>query len=342
MRPAVATVLTALPWERDLVTSARMGGMVRILGRCRSAFDVDQNLERIDAVVVGAETGWLSVALLRRWRANGITVIGVVAPGDRPAYQLMTMGGADAVFEHDEPPIRLLTTIVSLTPPPRPLAATAALATVVGPRGSPGRSEVALALAWTVAGRRRTLLAEVDADAPGLGIRLGIDPGPGLERSDPALGTPARYRRHDPIELLTLPLDAGPLSRSITVRVIEMARQEFGAVVIDGGPVSPETLGHDPGTPILVVDPTPAGLVRAGRMVADWSGPTPMVVANRVPTDSRDPVRMVRAATGLDPAAVIPTVRTPHCGDPPSPVMVDALTGVAREVFGAVQAPLVL
>ncbi len=335
MRPAIATVLTALPWERELVTSARLGGMVRILSRCRSAFDVDQNLERIDAVVVGAETGWLSAALLRRWRANGTTVIGVVAPGDRPARRLMTMGEVDAVFEHDEPPIRMLTAVVSLAPAPRPQAPSAALATVVGPRGSPGRSEVALALAWIGAARRRTLLAEVDADAPGMGIRLGLDPGPGLERSDPALGTPPRYRRRDPIELLTLPLDAGPLSRSLTVRVIEMARQEFGAVIIDGGPVCPETLGHDPGVPVLVVDPTPAGLVRARRMVADWSGPTPVVVANRVPDDRCDSVRMVRAATGLEPAAVIPVVRVPRCGDPPPQAMIYELADLAREVFGA-------
>ncbi|MGF1665806.1 MAG: hypothetical protein ACFCVC_05995 [Acidimicrobiia bacterium] len=332
MRPAVATVLTALPWERELVTSARLGGMVRILGRCRSAFDVDQTLERIDAVVVGAETGWLSSALLRRWRSRGVTVVGMLAPGDRPAAEMMNAGEVDAVFAHDEPPMRVLSAIVSGIATPRPKTATGALATVVGPRGAPGRSEVALALAWATAVRRRTLLVELDDDAPGLGLRLGLVPGPGLDRSDPALAAAPRYRRHDPIELLTLPLGAGPLSRALTSRVIEAAREEFGALVVDGGPVLPEALGHDPGTPVLVLEPTPTGLVRAARMVTAWQGPEPLVVVNRVGRDEEGAVRLVRAAIGLEPTAVVAELARPEQGQPPPATMVEALRAVSRRI----------
>jgi hypothetical protein len=335
MRPGLATVLTALPWERDLVTSARMGGMVRILGRCRSAFDVDQTLDRIDAVVVGAETGWLSPALLRRWRSQGITVVGMVAPGDRPAAELMNAGEVDAVFTHHEPPIRVLAAVVSHIATPRPKAATGALATVVGPRGAPGRSEVALALAWSTAMRRRTLLVELDDEAPGLGLRLGLEPGPALDRSDPSLTPAPRYRRHDPIELLTLPLSGGPLSRALTSRVIEAAREEFGSLVIDAGPALPATLGHDPGTPVLVVEPTPTGLVRAARMVTAWQGPEPLVVANRVGRDEERAVRSVRAATGLEPAAVVPELACPQAGQPPPGLMVEALRSVSNRVQAA-------
>jgi hypothetical protein len=335
MRPGLATVLTALPWERELVTSARMGGLVRVLGRCRSAFDVDQTLDRIDAVVVGAETGWLSSAVLRRWRSQGITVVGMMAPDDRPAAQLMNAGEVDAVFTYGEPPMRVLSAIVSCIATPRPPKPTAALATVVGPRGAPGRSEVALALAWSCALRRRTLLVELDDDAPGLGLRLGIEPGPALDRSDPALAAAPRYRRHDPIELLTLPLGAGPLSRALTSRVIEAAREEFGALVVDGGPVLPGALGHDPGTPVLVVDPTPTGLVRAARMVTAWHGPEPLVVVNRVGRNEEVAIRSVRAAIGLEPAAVVPELACPQQGQPPPTPMIEALRDVGRRLNAA-------
>jgi hypothetical protein len=333
MRPAVATVVTAAPWERELVTAARLGGLVRMIGRCRSPFDVDQALERVDAVVIGAETSWLSPALIRRWRSTGTVVVGMVPPGDRPAAEMMAAGGADVVFGHHEPPVRVLAAVVSGSPMVRPPAFDAVVATVVGPRGAPGRSEIALALAWALAPRRRTLLVELDGDAPGLGLRLGLEPHPGLDRSDPSLGTAPRYRRHDPIEVLTLPPDLGPLSQSLTSRVVDAARAEFGCVVIDAGPRLPESLGLDPGVPVMVVEPTPIGLVRASRMAAAWSGPQPVVVANRMAPGDEASLRSIRAATGLEPVATVPDLGKRLTCDGPTPPMVEALSDLTRWLF---------
>lgn len=336
MRPGVVTVLTAAPWERELVATARMAGLARIVGRARSAFDVDRALERADAVVVGAETGWLSAALLRRWQSMGVAVVGVVTSGDRPGEDLLRAGDVSAVVHHDEPPMRLLTAIVSLAPPGRPEPPPAALATVVGPRGSPGRSEIALALAWALASRRRTLLVETDSDAPGLGLRLGIGPGRGIEGADPALGRPGWYRRHDPIELLTVPAPTGPLSSSLVARIVESARQEFGAVVVDAGPGAIASTDHDPGTPVLVVEPSPTGLYRAGRMVAEWCWPEPILVANRMPTGegADEAIRHLRAATGLEPRARIAELVTPRPGEAPPATMLQALDPVVSSLCG--------
>lgn len=335
MRPGIVTVLTAAPWERELVATARMAGLARVVGRARTAFDVDRTLDRADAVVVGAETGWLSAALLRRWQSMGVAVVGVVTPGDRPGEDLLRAGDVSAVVDHDEPAMRLLTAIVSVAPQPRPDPPAAALATVVGPRGAPGRSEVALALAWLLSGRRRTLLAETDSDAPGLGLRLGMAPGPGIDGADPALGRPAWYRRHDPIELLTVPAPAGPLSSSLVARIVESARQEFGAVVVDAGPAAIRSTDHDPGTPVLVIEPSPAGLYRAGRMVAEWCWPEPLVVANRLPRGkcAEDAIRHIRAATGLEPLATISQLAPPRPGEPPPTVMIRALDPVVAFLY---------
>jgi hypothetical protein len=131
---------------------------------------------------------------------------------------------------------------------------------------------------------------------------------------------------------------AGPFGPSITTRIIEMARSEFEAVIVDAGPVSPSKLGFDPGVPVLVVQPTDVGLVRTARLVADWDGPTPYVVVNQVgPADEPAALRRVRAATGLEPATMIGELDMEGAGRAPSPCMIEALEMVALDLFLADQ-----
>lgn len=336
MRPSVLTVVTAADWEGDLVAAARTRGLVRVVGRCRNPFEVEERLAGAQALVIGAETAWLSSALIRRWRAAGTTVIGMVEPGDRPGAELLAAGGVDAILPHTEPPGRVLTAIVSTAGPSAAAAVdTAATATVVGPRGAPGRTEVALALAWAAAGQRRTLLVELDSDAPGLGLRLGLEPGPGLDRCDPALGVAPLYRRCDRLELLTLPPGVGPLSRSLSTRVVESAKTEFGCVVIDAGPTTPGALGMSTGTPVLVVEPTPTGLVRTARMVAGWDGPPPLLIANRTAVSDGEAVRAIRSATGLEPVAIIPELPVDWSHAAPAPGMIEALEATLQLLLGS-------
>ena len=49
-----------------------------------------------------------------------------------------------------------------------------------GGGGAPGRTEIALALAWIASGRGVCTLVDADLSAPGLAVRLGIPPRPDL------------------------------------------------------------------------------------------------------------------------------------------------------------------
>ena len=70
MRPAVATVLSPRMWEPDLVGHARRTAAVRIVGRAYEPEDL-LRMGSLEAVVVGAETSWLTAALIRSWRSRG-------------------------------------------------------------------------------------------------------------------------------------------------------------------------------------------------------------------------------------------------------------------------------
>jgi hypothetical protein len=327
MRPVVATVVTAARWEADLVELSRRSAAFRIARRCRSVADIDLVADRIDALVIGSETPWLCAPLLDRLGTRGIAVIGVVHRADRAGRRMLESGGVAEIVDETDAPGRLLSAI--LAAPATTSGTTVAPAiTVTGPRGAPGRSEIALALAWNTATRRRTILIELDEEAPGLGLRLGLGPDPGIA---------PRPRSVGPLELLTLPPRRGPLSASLASRLIETARSEFEAVVIDAGPSAHTPVGFAIGRGLLVIEPSPVGLVRAGLLVSTWTGPTPLVVANRVPggPDRDAAIRLTRAATGLEPVAAIPHLDID--GWAPHPVMDALLEPVVRSVFGSDQ-----
>lgn len=127
------------------------------------------------------------------------------------------------------------------------------------------------------------------------------------------------------------------MGRSVATRLVEMARAEFDAVVVDAGPPAPDRIGFEAGHWILVVEPTPAGIVRAGRLVSGWTWATPIVVANMVPNgpDHDAAIKLIRAATGLEPAVAIPPLdmdtTVAH------PAMVSLLAPLARSMFGSAQ-----
>lgn len=329
MRPAIATVLTASTWETRLVDFARQSATMRILRRCRTAGEVESVLRRIHVVVIGSETPWLTSELLRRWRASGVGIVGITGPNDRPGRRIFEAVPADEVLPATVEPGRLFGAISTVRIPVEEPVRPAPIVTVTGPRGAPGRSEVALALAWAAGPHANTVLVELDHAAPGLGIRLGLAP----DALDTSL---ERARAVGPIDLVALPARGVPMSASFVTRVVETSRARFDAVIIDAGP-SVEGVTFEAGRRVLVVQPTPAGLIRAGRLVSSWTGSTPIVVANRVPggPDHQTALRLVRAATGLEPAVVIPDL---DMGTPgPHPVMTSLLEPLARSAFGASQ-----
>ena len=335
MRPSIATVVSALAWERDLATLARASATVRLVRRCHTVADVERVMDRIDSLVVGAETAWLSVPLLRRWGAD-VEILGMASAHDQPGRDLLRSGGVAEVFDHTRPSSHVIAAITSSNRLRIPASRAAPVVTVIGPRGSPGRTEVAIALGALAAESHHVLLTELDVAAPGLGVRLGLDPSPGMVAADPATTSLPMHHRSGPLSVAAWPARGGPLSPALMTRVLEMARAEFEFVIVDGGPALPEDLGLGAGRTVLVVQPSPNGLIRAGRMIADWTGHAPLVVANRVPaTNVETSLRLVRAATGLEPAAVIPVLE-PDVAESGAPATeaVTALRPLATALFG--------
>ncbi len=311
MRPTLVTVISPSSWEPALVAFARSSALIRIPRRCTSASEVEQYAYSGDVVVVGGETPWVIPPLIRRWRGGGRIVVGIAS--DEPARRILLAGGCDAVLPSSTPPAQLVSSVLSLRRPTSggfpPLVA------VTGARGAPGTTEVSLALAWSLS----AILVDLDPQAPSLGLRLGLPPSDRPRRA-----------RVGPIEVLTLPPGLGSLSDSLSIRLVETCRATQ-TTVADCGLTVPRSL--TPEFVVVVTDGTPMSLLRTGRALATWTGPPPLIVLNRVDNADREvSVRNVRAATGLEPAAVIQ--RAPKTTGPePIPQMVTELADLTRTIL---------
>ncbi|MFQ5948700.1 MAG: hypothetical protein ACE5KX_07560, partial [Acidimicrobiia bacterium] len=116
MTPRIATVLSARDWESDLVRLARDGALVRLVLRAYRPEDLEKDAERVDVVVAGAETSWVTPARVAAWRRAGLRVIGIYAAGDHPARDRLEAGGADEIFPDDTPLPVILQAIRFLRP----------------------------------------------------------------------------------------------------------------------------------------------------------------------------------------------------------------------------------
>lgn len=283
MRPAIATV-AGLGWEQELVRHARATGRARLLGRCTDPVSLREIAPRVDVLFLGSEVPWLDEVDVTAMRL--VThVVGVA--GDRPGARLLAELGVDDIVAGTTPPAGLLAMATLHAPPP-----TRHVIEVTGPRGAPGRSEVAFALVHAAARRGPSVLVELDTDAPSLGIRAGLPPG--TRRMHPTDGP----------SLLPIPIGRGrsPLAGAL----VESVAGAHRVTVLDGGPASEWHLRTDVDRVVVVGEATPCGLVRLAALFAEWTGPVPDLVVNRhVPGQDLD---RVRAATGLEPAAVIPVL----------------------------------
>ena len=153
------------------MVQAKETAEVRLVLRAYRPEEVEEEAHRLDVVVAGAETTWVTPARIAAWRHRGLRVVGIFPCGDGPARQRLVAGGADEVLPDDTPAGEVVRTIRLLRPAAAVVAAspTARVMVVTGPPGAPGRTEVALALAWQWAARRRTLLLDLDLGGPGPG-----------------------------------------------------------------------------------------------------------------------------------------------------------------------------
>ncbi len=317
MTPRVATVLSARPWEAALVAAARESAAVRLVLRAFQPDDVARQRADIDVVVAGAETSWVTPAQVAAWRRSGLRVVGVHPAGDEPARSLLEAGGAHEILADDAPPDAVLQLIRFLQPGVPSAAGDEAgkVVAVTGGRGAPGRTEVALALAYLWARRHPTLLVDLDVAAPALAVRLGRPPRPDLtDAADRvrASGQLAADSIHRVGDLAVVVGSHRPgesqLRTTLAEDVVEAAAADYDVVVIDLGPAGgDDRLLKRADHAVLVCDASAVGLVRAARAAAEWAGPPPALVLNRV--RRREKAEVIAAArqwTGLEPVAAIP------------------------------------
>ena len=317
MTLGVATVLSARDWEPELVAYARTSASVRIVVRAYQPQDIDRYADEIEVAVAGGDVSWVTPAHVASWKARGIGVIGVVPEGDAPAARVLESGGIDEVVPDSIDPAALVQAIrfvapqAGTTPTPRQEATITA---VVGARGAPGCTEVAIAYALSRARDATCVLIDVDVEAPAVAVRLGLPPRPDL--TDAADSVRANgdiqsenVQRVEDLDVITgshRP-DEPRLKDALVESVTRAARGTWVEVVLDVGASSHgEAVLADADEAILVVDASPIGIVRAAERVAGWIGPAPALVLNRVPVgDQADVIDAARRWTGLEPAVVL-------------------------------------
>jgi len=321
MSVRVATVLSARDWEPNLVAHARDNASVRIVVRAYQPQDIDRHAADLDVVVVGGEVSWATPAHVASWKRSGLGVVGVIPAGDAPAGRVLESGGADEIVPDTIDPSALIQAIRFVAPSASQHAAEATpsrLTTVIGSRGAPGCTEVAIAYALARSGNVRCLLLDLDLDAPSVAVRLGLNPRPDLTDAADVVRTVGKLgsssvQRIDGLDVITgshrpsEPTLKGALVEGVT----RASRSGWDEVVADvGASRHGMSIVAESDEAILVVHASPVGVVRAAQLVAGWSGPAPALVLNRVQQGSRsDVVDAARRWTGLEPAVILPDRR---------------------------------
>lgn len=317
MSVRIATVLSARDWEPGLVSYARETAELRIVLRAFQPHEIEEHAEDIDVVVAGGEVSWVTPVQIATWQRAGLGVLGIHPFEDGPAAAMLRASGVDELLP-DTTDVRTIVTAIRFISPSSALlerGGTGAVISVIGPRGAPGTTEIALGLAWETGGRASTLLIDLDVAAPSIAIRLGLPPRPDITdaadqvRMTGALADEALHRT-GPISVITGSHRIGeaPLRPAMVDDVIDAAVVDFDRVVVDLGTAEPD----DPvlkrsDVAVMVVDASAVGVVRAAQLVSAWSGPPPTIVLNRAaPRDQANVIAAAKEWTGIEPAVVIP------------------------------------
>jgi MinD-like ATPase involved in chromosome partitioning or flagellar assembly len=199
MKTRLVTAGAGAAWEAALVQACQQGGLpAEVLHRC---YDLGDLLAvaaagQAEAAVVAAATRWLDHDALARLAAAGLIVVGVAPAGDEDSERRLRQLGVHHLGSDADPPAALVDLArAALTadpapapappadaPPPPDHATPHALLAVWGPKGAPGRTTVAVNLAFEAAPLVGEVLL-VDADTYGGAVAqtLGfLDDTPGL------------------------------------------------------------------------------------------------------------------------------------------------------------------
>lgn len=324
----VATVLSARDWEPGLVAYARETAEVLIVLRAFQPHEIEEHASDIDVVVAGGEVSWVTPVQIALWQRAGLGVLGIHPQEDAPAASMLRGAGVDEILP-DSADVRTIVTAIRFISPLSGSVdreGTGSVTGVVGPRGAPGTTEVALGLAWESSRSGSTLLIDLDVDAPSIAIRLGLPPRPDItDAADQvrATGTidPKALQQTGPVSVVTGSHRIGeaPLRVAMIEDLVDAATVTFERVIVDLGVCETDhPILKRSDTAVLVADASAVGVVRAAHLVTTWSGPPPTLVLNRAaPRSTTDVVAAAKQWTGIEPAAVIPdrpSIRTASLG----------------------------
>jgi len=313
----VATILSARDWEPGLVSYARETAELRIVLRAFQPHEIEEHAGDIDVVVAGGEVSWVTPVQIAVWQRAGLGILGIHPANDDPAAAMFRAAGVDEILPDTADVRTIVTAIRFISPSVAPLDrdGTGTVTTVIGPRGAPGTTEVALGLAWESSRTSSTVLMDLDLDAPSVAIRLGLPPRPDISdaadqvRVTGSITSDAEHRA-GPITVITGSHRIGeaPIRPTMIDDLIDAATVRFDRVIVDLGAAEPDgPILKRADTAVLVVDASAIGVVRAAHVVAAWSGPPPTIVLNRAaPKSRRDVIAAAKEWTGIEPAVVIP------------------------------------
>lgn len=316
----VATVLSAREWEPGLVAHARDTAALRVVMRAYQPSDIESRAADIDVVVAGGEVAWVTPRQITTWRGLGFGVIGVHPAGDEPAAKLLERGGANEVVP-DSIDVAALVQAVRFVAPEaeQPHVDPGGSTTVVvGPRGAPGCTEIAIAYASFRNAESSIVLVDADLRAPALAVRLGLPPRPDVTDAADGVRSDGTIEDNCLHRVGNLPVITGshrPGERDLRDQmisgVIAAAEARFDEVVLDVGTFQPGSeFIDDADSVLLVVDASAVGIVRAAQVTSQWIGPQPLLILNRVlPRERSDVIDAATRWTGLVPAAVVPELR---------------------------------
>jgi hypothetical protein len=204
MKVRLVTAGAGASWEAALVEACHTGQVpAQVLHRC---YDLGDLLAvaaagQAEAAVVAAGTRWLDRDALERLAAAGLAVVGVAPAGDEDSERRLRQLGLDHVASDADPPgalVDLTRTALAAEPSPAPPAAADppppaggdaphTLLAVWGPKGAPGRTTVAVNLAFEAAPLVGEVLL-VDADTYG-----GAVAHTNIQRTRRCLGSRERF-----------------------------------------------------------------------------------------------------------------------------------------------------
>ena len=97
MRPAVATIMSARPWEAAFFQEATAHAAVRMVARLDEPWDLARLAGCLDVVVIGSETPWLEGWVFDALQRLGCGTLGVYRAGDHVGARLVAQSTASVV-----------------------------------------------------------------------------------------------------------------------------------------------------------------------------------------------------------------------------------------------------